>query len=264
MTANEVETFALVSFGYQQSKADYSLFTKKNAEGFTVVLVYVDDLMITGNDAEQIANLKRQLSSQFHMKDLGALHYFLGLEVTNGDSDLLYTSEFPGGHLVPAHYLNSTKSRKKSNKEKKKDPVNLKSHEKTLNMLLSKILSDLRLFTLVTAIACKENERKTLKGLLRYEIESLPHLYSRSKDEKIDEIEDRRKNQDNAQRTSPLSYWDTTQLIAKTTYLSMYRNRRIDKLFLAIEVNVQDWSSIPIHKIGHVIHISASYSSMKM
>ncbi|GJT95672.1 retrovirus-related pol polyprotein from transposon TNT 1-94 [Tanacetum coccineum] len=81
-----LESTALVSFGYQQSKADYSLFTKKNAEGFTIVLVYVDDLMITGNDAEQIANLKRQLSSQFHMKDLGALHYFLGLEVTNGDS----------------------------------------------------------------------------------------------------------------------------------------------------------------------------------
>ena len=41
---------ALVSFGYQQSKADYSLFTKKNKEGFTAILVYVDDLMITGND----------------------------------------------------------------------------------------------------------------------------------------------------------------------------------------------------------------------
>ncbi|GKE54251.1 retrovirus-related pol polyprotein from transposon TNT 1-94, partial [Tanacetum coccineum] len=55
---------ALVSFGYQQSKADYSLFTKKNAEGFTAFLVYVDDLMINGNDAEQITNLKWQLESQ--------------------------------------------------------------------------------------------------------------------------------------------------------------------------------------------------------
>ena len=65
---------ALLSFVYQQSKADYSLFTKQNAEGFTAVLVYVDDLMITGNDAAQIETLKSQLSSKFHMKDLGDLH----------------------------------------------------------------------------------------------------------------------------------------------------------------------------------------------
>nr|GEU92582.1 hypothetical protein [Tanacetum cinerariifolium] len=39
---------ALLSFGYQQSKAYYSLFTKKNAEGCTAILLNVDDLMITG------------------------------------------------------------------------------------------------------------------------------------------------------------------------------------------------------------------------
>ncbi|GJX58943.1 cysteine-rich receptor-like protein kinase 8, partial [Tanacetum coccineum] len=76
-----------------KSKADYSLFTKKNAEGFTAFLVYVDDLMINGNDAEQIANLKRQLNSQFHMKDLGALHYFLGLEVTKAYSGLFVSQK---------------------------------------------------------------------------------------------------------------------------------------------------------------------------
>ncbi|GKC34073.1 retrovirus-related pol polyprotein from transposon TNT 1-94, partial [Tanacetum coccineum] len=84
---------ALVSFGYQQSKADYSLFTKKNAEGFTAFLVYVDDLMINGNDAEQITNLKWQLDSQFHMKDLGALHYFLSLEVTKAYSGLFVSQK---------------------------------------------------------------------------------------------------------------------------------------------------------------------------
>nr|GEW67573.1 retrovirus-related Pol polyprotein from transposon TNT 1-94 [Tanacetum cinerariifolium] len=79
---------ALLSFGYKQSKADYSLFTKTNAEGFTAVLVYVDDLMITGSDSTQIDLLKSQLRSQFYMKDLGALHYFWGLEVTKADFGL--------------------------------------------------------------------------------------------------------------------------------------------------------------------------------
>ncbi|GJV02811.1 retrovirus-related pol polyprotein from transposon TNT 1-94 [Tanacetum coccineum] len=84
---------ALLSFGYQQSKADYSLFTKKNAEGFTAILVYVNDLIITGNDTSQIELLKIQLRSQFHMKDLGDLHYYLGLEVAKADSGLFVSQK---------------------------------------------------------------------------------------------------------------------------------------------------------------------------
>ncbi|GJZ78479.1 retrovirus-related pol polyprotein from transposon TNT 1-94 [Tanacetum coccineum] len=79
---------ALVSFGFKQSKADYSLFTKKEGDSFIVVLVYVDDLMITGNDSSLIQKFKSQLSSTFHMKDLGDLHYFLGLEVTKSEYGL--------------------------------------------------------------------------------------------------------------------------------------------------------------------------------
>ena len=79
---------ALVSFGFVQSRADYSLFTKHVQDKFTVVLVYVDDMVITGNDQHEILKLKKQLSSQFHMKDLGELRYFLGLEVVRTSQGL--------------------------------------------------------------------------------------------------------------------------------------------------------------------------------
>ncbi|GJS06409.1 retrovirus-related pol polyprotein from transposon TNT 1-94 [Tanacetum coccineum] len=72
---------ALLSFGYKQFKADYSLFVKSDSSSFTAVLVYVDDLLITGTSSSLIHELKKQLSSTFHMKDLGELSYFLGLEV---------------------------------------------------------------------------------------------------------------------------------------------------------------------------------------
>ncbi|GJW98882.1 uncharacterized mitochondrial protein-like protein [Tanacetum coccineum] len=84
---------ALVSFGFKQSKADYSLFTKKEGESFIAVLVYVDDLMITGNDNSLIQKFKSQLSSTFHMKDLGDLHYFLGLEVTKSEYGLFVSQK---------------------------------------------------------------------------------------------------------------------------------------------------------------------------
>nr|GEX83726.1 hypothetical protein [Tanacetum cinerariifolium] len=61
---------ALLPFGYVQSKADYSLFTKSNKSSFTAVLVYVDNVLITGSSKTEIQNLTSQLGFHFHMKDL--------------------------------------------------------------------------------------------------------------------------------------------------------------------------------------------------
>ena len=67
--------------GFHQSRADYSLFTKTSGNSFTAVLIYVDDMIITGNDDNAIAVLKRYLHTKFRIKDLGQLRYFLGVEV---------------------------------------------------------------------------------------------------------------------------------------------------------------------------------------
>lgn len=64
---------ALISFGFVQSKAYYSLFTKQVQDKFTTILIYVDDMMIACNNQAEILQLKQQLSSRFHMKDLGDL-----------------------------------------------------------------------------------------------------------------------------------------------------------------------------------------------
>jgi len=74
-------SIVLVQFGFHQSKADYTLFTKHTPTSYIAVLVYVDDMVITGSDDKVISALKSYLSAQFHMKDLGYLSYFLGLEV---------------------------------------------------------------------------------------------------------------------------------------------------------------------------------------
>lgn len=71
----------LIDLGFIQSKSDYSLFMKTTTDSLTLVLVYVDDLLIAGNSASKIDSLKIMLSTVFHMKDLGNIRYFLGLEV---------------------------------------------------------------------------------------------------------------------------------------------------------------------------------------
>ncbi|KAM1681408.1 hypothetical protein ACFX2K_038957 [Malus domestica] len=73
---------AIKSAGYIQSKADYSLFTRQQGQSFIALLIYVDDILITGNDPEGINALKRFLHGHFKIKDLGNLKYFLGIEVS--------------------------------------------------------------------------------------------------------------------------------------------------------------------------------------
>ena len=72
---------AIEKFGMQKSKSDHSVFYKKSDGGIILLVVYVDDIVITGNDTTGISSLKSFLHTQFHTKDLGMLKYFLGVEV---------------------------------------------------------------------------------------------------------------------------------------------------------------------------------------
>lgn len=69
-----------------QSLSDYSLFTLTTANSITLVLVYVDDLLLAGNNLKEINHLKQMLSSTFKMKDLGNVSYFLGLEISRSSA----------------------------------------------------------------------------------------------------------------------------------------------------------------------------------
>ncbi|CAN6444973.1 unnamed protein product [Victoria cruziana] len=74
--------------GYSQGNGDHMLFVKK-VEGKTVILlVYVDDMIVTGEDESKIKRMKEFFSSEFELKDLGRLRYFLGIEVAYSNNGL--------------------------------------------------------------------------------------------------------------------------------------------------------------------------------
>ncbi|RVW69064.1 Retrovirus-related Pol polyprotein from transposon RE1 [Vitis vinifera] len=86
-----IPTLGIVSlsdFTCVQSKYDTSLFLQKSDMGIVVILVYVDDIVITGSDSALLGQLKTHLSESFHMKDLGSLTHFLGLEVHHSPSSI--------------------------------------------------------------------------------------------------------------------------------------------------------------------------------
>ena len=64
-------------FGMQENKSDHFVFYRNSSSGIILLVVYVDDIVITRSDSKGISSLKSFLQSQFHTKDLGMLRYFL-------------------------------------------------------------------------------------------------------------------------------------------------------------------------------------------
>jgi len=80
---------ALLRFQFKQSEHDHSLFTKQTSIGSVFVLIYVDDMLITGSSGQLIEETKKKLSQTFKMKDLGELRYFLGIEFARSSKGIL-------------------------------------------------------------------------------------------------------------------------------------------------------------------------------
>ncbi|XP_019433831.1 PREDICTED: uncharacterized protein LOC109340565 [Lupinus angustifolius] len=97
---------SLLSLGCNQSHHDHSLFTKAKGKGFTTLLVYVDDLILAGNNTTEIDYVKGHLDSQFKIKDLGTLKYFLGLEIARSKTGITICQR---NKPVPTPIINTTK-----------------------------------------------------------------------------------------------------------------------------------------------------------
>lgn len=82
-------------YGFVASSADASFFVKKNSSVHVLVLLYVDDMIVTGNDEQEVKRLRRELAIRFEMKNLGELLMFLGLEVSRNEEGIF---------LSQAHY----------------------------------------------------------------------------------------------------------------------------------------------------------------
>jgi hypothetical protein len=74
---------------YYQCNEDHTVFYKHQGSCITILAVYVDDIVITGDDAKEIKKLKKRLSRAFEVKDLGPLRYFLGIEIARSSQGII-------------------------------------------------------------------------------------------------------------------------------------------------------------------------------
>ena len=75
--------------GYKQCNGDHTLFYLCSKNHITILAVYVDDIIITGDDTLEVVRLKVNLRREFEIKDLGQLRYFLGIEVVRSPRGIM-------------------------------------------------------------------------------------------------------------------------------------------------------------------------------
>ena len=81
-------TTTMKRYGFKQSNSDHTLFLKIRGKLVTCLIIYVDDMILTGSDSEEIKSLRKKLFEEFEMKDLGELRYFLGIEVLRSGDEI--------------------------------------------------------------------------------------------------------------------------------------------------------------------------------
>ncbi|CAM8971397.1 unnamed protein product [Rhodiola kirilowii] len=93
----------LLAVGFRLSKADSSLFIYRHGGHTIFFLLYVDDIVVTADSEDLLLRFINMLSNGFDIKDLGPLHYFLGLQVIS-QADGLHINQLKYAHDILAKY----------------------------------------------------------------------------------------------------------------------------------------------------------------
>ena len=136
----------MLSAGYFQSEGDHTLFIKHSNDGkVALLIVYVDDIIITGSDKEEIQNLEKYLATSFDIKALGMLTYFLGIEVAHSKSGIVLSQhkyildllrETGKEDCRPAATPTDVNVKQKTEQHEKDAPINKTSFQRLIGRLL--------------------------------------------------------------------------------------------------------------------------------
>jgi hypothetical protein len=87
MWYKKIDTYML-GLGFTRSKEDHYVYFKLIGDHLIYLVLYVDDMLLIGNNKEIIQDVKTYLSSKFDMKDLGAANFILGMEIKRDQENM--------------------------------------------------------------------------------------------------------------------------------------------------------------------------------
>jgi hypothetical protein len=83
----------LLSQNFIHCKSDPNVYMLRTSDSLLIIVLYVDDLLITGSSDSVIVAVKNVLHDRFSMTNMGPLHFFLGLEINQVDSRIKLSQE---------------------------------------------------------------------------------------------------------------------------------------------------------------------------
>ena len=84
----------MIEMGYRWSQGDHTLFAMHSNSGRVIaLLLYVDDIIMTGNDQNKRQDLMLYLAKEFEINELGILKYFLGIEVAHSKKGIFISQQ---------------------------------------------------------------------------------------------------------------------------------------------------------------------------
>ena len=102
----------MLHLGFIASIADNSLFILCSTNTIIYLLLYVDDIIVTGNNSTQVHNLIAALGQVFELKDLGPLNYFLGIQITQTTHGLTLTQSKYASDVLHRFHMENSKTTK--------------------------------------------------------------------------------------------------------------------------------------------------------
>ena len=77
---------SITSFGFEMIEEDHCVYLKRSKRSILILSLYVDDILLVGNDMDSIVTTKKWLSSTFEMKDMDEANFVLGVKITKDHS----------------------------------------------------------------------------------------------------------------------------------------------------------------------------------
>ena len=100
----------LISPGFEKSLSELTLYVKHDGTNILIISLYVDDLLVTGNNLDQVNQFKLNMKKVFEMTDLGLMTYFLGMEIKQSQDEVFICQKKYAKEILKKFQMEDCKS----------------------------------------------------------------------------------------------------------------------------------------------------------